>query len=117
MENTEDRWFDNNLGLVSGISEILDLRCFYHHLREECQCNLVRILNFKKAIATMREQIFELFEQLKYCLPLGTFLTNLRRFYKTKNNFNVILGHQTIKVLENAGIKNLQDLGNLQKKI
>lgn len=107
----EERWRDTNLWLLSGISVILDLRCFYHHLIEECGADRKRIQNTKQALGKMREQVFTLLDLLKYCSPLGSFLTQLRGFYNGKAK----IGHQTIRRLESAGINNIQDIASLQE--
>lgn len=116
LEGIEERWRDRNLWLLSGLPEMLDVRCFYYYLKEDCNAGQKQIQNVKHSLAKMREQVFELLEQLKYCSPLGSFLSHLRRFYKTKTKTRTVAGHQTIRHLENAGITSLQDLVNLQEK-
>lgn len=114
LEDIEQRWRDTNLWLLSGISEILDLRCFYHHLKEECAASQQRTQQTKKALSTMRDQVLLLLNLLKYCSPLGSFLFQMRGYYKNKAHTNV--GHLSIRRLENAGITSLQHLSTLQEK-
>ena len=116
LEGIEERWRDRNLWLLSGLLEVLDVRCFYHYLKEDCDAGQERVQNVKRSLAKMREQVFELLKDLKYCSPLGSFLSHLRSFYRDKKKTQTIVGHQTMRQLENAGIRYLPDLLRLQEK-
>jgi superfamily II DNA/RNA helicase len=114
LEGIEERWRDTNLWLLSGLLEILDLTCFYYHLKEECNADRERIKKVKISLLNMRQQVFKLLEKLKYCSPLGGFLFDLRQYYRNKGR--IAVGHQTIQRLETAGITNLRDLTNLREQ-
>ena len=60
----------------------------------------------------MRNQTFELQEQLKYCSPLGSVLHGIRRTRIHTNGAKV--GIQSIRKLEAAGINSMTALAQLQ---
>jgi helicase len=111
LAGIEERWRDERLWLLAGLAEILDLRCFYFHLREECEGDRERIKRVKKLLLRMRAQVFELRERLKYCSPLGPILRDVRQ---TQFANGRTIGVQSIRRLEEAGIRNLDDLARLQ---
>jgi helicase len=55
----------------------------------------------------MRNQVFDLIEDLKYCSPLGSLLRDIRRFAPKKGRK---MGIQSIRKLEDSGIGSLKDL-------
>ncbi len=73
LEGIEERWRDDRLWLLSGLAKILDLRCFYFHLREECAAESDRIERVKKLLRTMRAQIFDLQDHLNTARLSGPF--------------------------------------------
>ena len=66
----------------------------------------------KALFRTMVQQTLELQEMLKYCSPLGPVLRSLRRMRAGQVGQSV--GHQTIKRLEEAGIRSFSDLVGLK---
>jgi helicase len=112
LEGVEERWRDNLLWLLSGLAQILDVRCFYYHLNEECGASAERIQRVKRLFGNMRAQTFELQHQLKYCSPLGSLLHSLRRTRILTARPSV--GLKSIKRLEDAGITNFADLAQLE---
>jgi replicative superfamily II helicase len=114
LEGLEERWRDENLWLLSGIKNLLDIKCFYFHLLNECQASPERVKRIKCLFNNMRSQAFEMLDRLKYCSPLGALLHEIRRSVKPKNG--VSIGFLSIKKLEQAGIHRLQDLAMLGLK-
>lgn len=112
LEGVEERWRDNLLWLLSGLAQILDVRCFYYHLNEECRASAERIQRVKRLLGNMRAQTFELQHRLKYCSPLGSLLHSLRRTRISTARPSV--GLKSIKRLEAAGISNFADLAQLE---
>ena len=97
-----------NLRLLSGWSRLLEVRCFYYHLREVCSADVERVRRVKGLLRQMRSGVFDLQEELKYCSPLGPMLRSLRRSRKGRKVATV--GIQTVRRLEAAGVRNLADL-------
>jgi helicase len=109
LEGIEERWRDDLLWLLAGTSKILDLRCFYFHLREDCHADDKRVKRVKKHLQRVQWLTYELQEQLKYCSPLGSLLVDIRRTSHTSRK----VGLQTIRRIEAAGITSLQQLSQL----
>lgn len=112
LVGVEERWRDDMLWLLSGLAKILDLRCFYYHLREECDADPERVRGVKKRLRRMRLQTYDLQEQLKYCSPLGPVLRSIRSTMGGAGGATVGVG--TIHKLEDAGIQSLTELIGLQ---
>jgi helicase len=70
LSGTEERWRDELSWLLSGVAEVLDLRCFYFHLRQECDADPDRTKRVKSILLRMRAQSFALREDLTYCSPV-----------------------------------------------
>ena len=111
LDGVEERWRDDLLWLLSGLAKILDLRCFFFHLREDCRASADRIRRVKGLLATMRAQAFELQEDLKYCSPLGPVLRSIRRTRLGTSGQRI--GTQSIRRLEEGGVRSLAELARL----
>jgi hypothetical protein len=111
LEGVEERWRDDTLWLLAGLSRMLEIRTFYYHLREVCAASASRIRRVNGFFRQMRRGIFDLQEQLKYCSPLGPMLRSLRRASKSQKGSTV--GVQTIRRLEGAGVRTIADLAQL----
>jgi hypothetical protein len=72
LAGVEERWRDDLLWLLAGVREILEVRCFYFHLKEVCQAGPERVRRVDATLRRMRRQTFELQEQLKDCSPPGS---------------------------------------------
>jgi ATP-dependent DNA helicase len=99
------------LWLLAGWARVLEVRCFYYHLREICSANDDRVRQVEGIFRQMRRGVFALQEQLKYCSALGPLLVSLRRTEKSRGGNTV--GVQTIRRLEAAGVRTLADLAQL----
>jgi hypothetical protein len=95
------------LWLLFGLAQLLDVRTFYYHLKEDCQADLERVQRVKRLLSRMRYQVFELQEQIKYCSPLGPLLREIRR---TAPKDKIKIGVQSIRRLEDAGVSSLKEL-------
>ncbi len=110
LEGVEERWRDDTLWLLSGAAQALELRSFYYHLREACEADDSRVRRVKRLLRRMRAQTFELQEHLKYCSPLGPVLRSLRR---TRAAGGATVGAQSIRRLEDAGVRSFAELARL----
>ena len=110
LDGTEERWRDNSLWLLSGLVRLLDVRSFYAHLRGECNADSERVRRVKALLGTIRHQIFDFREDLKYCSPLGPILRVIRRSARSKSGQTV--GIQSIRKLEESGLRTIADLAS-----
>lgn len=108
LDGTEERWRDEFSWLLTGIAEILDLRCFYFHLREECDSDPDRTKRVKRALLRMRAQTLKLREHISYCSPLGPVLRAIRATRADSSRGRI--GVRSIRRLEEAGIRSIEDL-------
>ena len=105
---SQERWRDDMLWLVSGFAPILDVRNFYHHLRERCAADQGRTSLVKSSLRAMRRQALELREVLEYCSPLGPVFRDLRR--KSRSGRRRGVGVRSIRRLEDAGVGSTREL-------
>ena len=113
LSGTVERWRDELSWLLSGVAEMLDLRCFYYHLREECDADPDRTKRVKRVLQRMRAQTFELREHLSYCSPLGPVIRGLRTAEFTAGK-KPRVGIRSMRRLEEAGIRSFEDLAPME---
>jgi hypothetical protein len=107
LEGVEERWRDTMLWLLAGLANVLEVKVFYFHLKEDCNADQERIKTVKRHLGMMRRQVLELVEQIKFASPLGPVLRDIRRL--TRGG----VGVQTIRRLEQAGVTDLKRLYQL----
>jgi len=54
LEGLEEDGRDTMLWVLSGLAQLLEVRVFYFHLREECQADAARVHRVKQRLARMR---------------------------------------------------------------
>ena len=64
MTGEEERWRDHTLWLLSGHAELLEIRCFYFHLRQTCDADPSQVARVKRAFALLRRQCWNLMKEL-----------------------------------------------------
>jgi len=107
LEGLEERWRDTMIWLLAGASRLLDIKCFFFHLKADCSASDERIKTVKRYLARMRMAALELVEQLKYASPLGGMLLAMKRRGQTG------VGTETLRRLESLGVSRPADLGRL----
>lgn len=113
-EGIENRWRDESLWLLSGLADLLELRCFYHHLVEGCGAadHRARVRRVKGLLRRMRAQVLALCTDLAYCSPLGPALHSLRQTLGP-HAAGRLIGPRTVRRLEDAGLYTLADLASV----
>lgn len=112
LEGVAESWRDAAMWILAGQAQICELRCFYYHLRENCQADDQRIKRTKRHFSRMRHQLYDLLEQLKFCSPLGPIVRGVRGMLK--HDRRQVLGKGTIRLLEDSGVTSLAQLANLE---
>jgi hypothetical protein len=107
LEGVEERWRDTMLWLLAGFANVLEVKVFYFHLKEDCNADQERIKIVKRHLGMMRRQVLALIEQIKFASPLGPVLRDIRRL--TGGG----VGVQTIRRLEQAAVTDLKRLCQL----
>jgi len=107
LEGLEERWRDSMVWLLAGVARVLDIKCFFFHLKEDCTASSERIKIVKSYLARLRMGALELNEQLKYASPLGGMLLVMKRRGQSG------VGTETLRKLEGLGITRADDIGRL----
>ncbi len=109
LAGVEERWRDDMLWLLAGLSKLLDIKTFYFHLVEECEASKERIKRVKGLLKKQQRHIHKLMEQIKYCSALGPLIRDMQRSNRGKAG----VGIQTIRKLEDGGIESMEQLAKL----
>ena len=107
LEGIEERWRDTALWLLSGVTHLLDVRVFYHHLKDQCEASPERVKEVKGLLRGMNRQALELIEQLKLASPLGGLVAAMRRLGRAG------VGVESVRKLEAAGYSRVVDVSRL----
>jgi hypothetical protein len=107
LDGAEESWRDTVLWLLAGHAALLDIRAFYHHLREYCSANDDQVRVTKRALGRMRGQAYDLMERLKYC-ALGPLMRGVREMLRASKE--PTMGCGTIKKFEAAGIVTMRQV-------
>jgi helicase len=108
FEGVEEKWRDELLWLLAGVSRLLDIKAFFFHLKETCQAPPERIKRVKRLIGKMCHDVFDIQEQIKFCSALGPLLKQLKR----SSGKRAGVGIQSMRKLEESGITTF---GEVQK--
>ncbi len=106
LEGVQERWRDHLLWQISGLGEILDIRCFYYFLREECDASDKRVNCVKDCFKKMRHGVYDLLGLLRFCSPLGP-------VFRALESAKVGVGVRTKEKLEFAGISSFADINKM----
>ena len=100
----EEKWRDDRLFLIAGFINILDIRCFYYHLRQECGADDERIHRVKRRSQMLQAHCRQLLNLLSWVSPLGPFFVRLRAASGGKNPKPAL---KTIQKLEQVGCNHI----------
>jgi hypothetical protein len=78
LDEIQEQWRDDRLFLLSAMIPLMDVRCFYFHLKETCEASPERIDNLKRALKQLRAMILQLMNQIGWCSPLGSLFCRMR---------------------------------------
>jgi len=106
LEGLDESWRDTALWLLAGHANLLEVRAFYHHLREACSATDEQVKATKRALGRMRSQAYDLLEALKFCSPLGPMLRGIRSTVGPAVD-GPVAGIATIRKLEAAGVTSM----------
>lgn len=112
LSGVEEQWRDTMIWLLNATTKILETRCYFFHLKQNCEANSMRIKRVETCFRAMRRQLFGLQDHLKYCSPLGGVLRSMKRTTKKSRSG---VGVQSIRKLELAGIGSLADLAKFSR--
>lgn len=107
LAGIEEDWRDNRIWLASGIAQLADYALVSWHCNHVCKLSEVRRKRIRKALAGIRRAAYDICGRLTTCSPLGALLGGIRNQQKAAA---ARVGVSTIRSLEAAGIRNLNDL-------
>jgi hypothetical protein len=107
----EEAWRDDRLFLMGGLQRLWEIRCFYYHLKEECEASSERVQIVKRQLQRLAAMSFQLINLVSWCSPLGSFFLRLRSAMKRKGK--ALPGRETMKLLEAKGYTSPAELRGL----
>lgn len=110
LSGAEERWRDDLLWLLGGLSDLMDVNAFLYHLKQNLQADDVRVKRVRLSLQRQQRQVYGLIEGLKRCSPLGGLLDSIR---KQQLGRKPKIGLATIKRLEDAGVTSINELQGL----
>jgi superfamily II DNA/RNA helicase len=107
LDEIQEPWRDDRLFLLGAISNIWDVRCFFYHLKEECQAGDERTLRVKRALQRMKGMSLRMMNLVAWCSTLGPVFLRLRSLIGDSGQ---IPGLTTMRRLEEVGISDVTNL-------
>jgi len=111
LDEIQEQWRDDRLFLLSAMLPLMDVRCFYFHLKESCEASPDRITHVKRALQRLRAMILQLMNQVGWCSPLGSLFCRMRSTLPKGKGGSP--AKATMLTLEAAGITSAQMLTTL----
>jgi hypothetical protein len=111
LDEIQEPWRDDRLFLLGATINLWDLRCFFFHLKEECQASDQRIQRVKRALQRVRGISLRLMNLVSWCSPLGPVFSRLRANRASGQAASPAQG--TMRRLEDAGILSVDQLRTL----
>jgi len=109
LSGVEEAWRDDRLWLLGAMAEIFEIKCFYYHLRSECNADDDRVKRVKRHLQRMRILTLQTVARVKHCSVLGPLLVQMRQ--GSRNSPGV--GQKTIEKLEAMGVQNMAQIASM----
>lgn len=107
----EEKWRDNRLFLLGAVASLWEVKCFYYHLKEECQADQERVWRVKRAFQRLAAQTYQLLDLVAWTSPLGPIFVRMRRTLAGVKGATP--AHATLRRLEEHGITSVDALRKL----
>ena len=106
-EEIQERIRDNALWILCGLEQLLEVKSFYYHLKENCHAEYEQIQSVDNAFKKSSSTIFTLVGNLKFRSKLGELVRGIKNVFPHADSYP---GEGTIHKLEGAGISSLMGL-------
>lgn len=106
-DELQEKYRDNAMWLLCGLEKMMEVRCFYYHLKENCDASVEDIQGVDRALKRSSHKIFQIIGNLKFRSVLGEMIRGIKRVYPNADSYP---SEGTIRKLETAGIISLRDL-------
>ena len=107
IEEVQERLRDNAIWILCGFEQLLEIKSFYFHLKNNCEAETEQIQNVDNAFKKASKTIFALIANLKFRSHLGELVRGIKRVYPHADSYP---GEGTLRKLEGNGIIALKDL-------
>jgi helicase len=111
IDEIQEQWRDDRLFHLGAMRGLWDIRCFFYHLKEECEASDDRILRVKRAFQRLNVISLQLMNQVSWCSPLGAVFSRLRSMRAPGQKGSPAQG--TMRRIEDAGITTVEHLRTL----
>lgn len=111
-EEIQERLRDNAIWVLCGLEQLLEVKSFYFHLKENCHAEYEEIQSVDDAFKKSSHTIFSLVANLKFRSKLGELIRGIKNVYPYADSYP---GEGTIRKLEGAGINSLMGLVSKSK--
>ncbi|MGZ0710092.1 DEAD/DEAH box helicase [Coraliomargarita sp. W4R53] len=108
LGGVEEKWRDGRLFMLGACTGIWDVRCFFYHLREDCDANDERVLRVKRVFQRLRVHTYQLLDLISWCSPLGKVMLRLRS--QMAGSGKSLPAKATLEKIEGSGVKTIADL-------
>ena len=106
-DEIQEKYRDNLIWLLFGLEKMMEVRCFYYHLKENCEAPPEMVNSVEHALRQCSSKIFDLISNVKFRSVFGEMIRGIKRVYKKADRYP---SDGTIRKLESAGILSLRDL-------
>ena len=107
IEELQEKLRDNAIWILCGFEQLLDIKSFYYHLKNNCEVETEEIQSIDRAFNKASRIIFGLVANLKFRSNLGSLVRGIKRVYPHANSYP---GEGTLRKLEENGIGAIKDL-------
>ena len=106
-EEIQEKLRDNALWILCGIEQVLEVKSFYFHLKENCGATTKQIQQVDHAFSKSSKTIFTLIANLKFRSRLGELVRGTKRVFPHADSYP---GEGTLRRLELAGFTSIKSL-------
>lgn len=107
VEEIQEKLRDNSIWILSGLEQLLEVKSFYYHLKENCHAEYSQIQSVEAAFKRASRLIFALIANLKFCSNLGELVRGIKNVYPHAESYP---GEGAIRRLEANGITAMRQL-------
>ncbi len=107
IDEIQEKLRDNAIWVLCGFEQLLEVKSFYFHLKNNCDVDVDHIKSVDNAFRRASKQIFALVPNLKFRSNLGELVRGIKRVYPHADSYP---GEGTIRKLEENGFMSIKDL-------
>ena len=86
-DEIQEKYRDNVMWLLCGVEKMMEVKCFYYHLKENCSASFENIRAVEKAFQHSSKLLFGLVGNLKFRSALGEMVRGIKRVYPHADSY------------------------------